>query len=485
MPRPGNMISSLSASIRAGLITVALGITTGASAQEIIERVKNLRYSIFDRPSTTVVRIFDDHYTLSTPEGKRLDSVPATGIGGMVVTHNFHLLQDTLNIVKKGSGPVYQARNGKIQRIDFSLDHNFQQHALEFVYHDTLFRHGGYGLWEARNFISYFSTATREWEILRPINGDEFPPGLFNHNAIVSGEEVYFHGGHTVNPYNPFQRKVNNEVWKFNFKDFRWTNLGRLNEHLSIYNQEVLDPPMASHSERLIIERKQHIFIDPAQNEVRTYAPDNNLFQLMRYGFVDHFIHDGYLYYYALPNSTVKLLYVHQFQSNLNFLRYPVKNVTRELISSEPFHTNETINWWWLLLAPLPIVLGGVLLIRKKRNGSDQQNQAVVLGNRVRYKSTDYPLEPAAAAVLELLLSSNEDVPSSKVMALTSRPGLDYPNQVRQKNQVIRSLNLELRSILHSGKDLIIQTESPEDRRIKRYRIDRSYFSNQPNQHDQ
>ncbi len=448
--------------------------------QERLQQVRGIRLSRFDQNTARLIRVFDDHYTLSTATGDSAIDHPAPGIGDLVRTHNFHLVRGELLMVQKGSGPVLKVREGRIERIDYSIDHRFQKEAIEFVYHDTLFRHGGYAFWEARNHLSYFSTVTNEWEILQPYNGTEFPPGLFQHQGILTGSDLYLIGGYTLNPYNPFEQVFNNNVWKFSFRDYRWTNLGLLAEELTGSNQLVHQPGLLNGTELFCLHQKGVSFLNPSANTFSNEPKHPSLHSAVDFGLLEYFPYRDHLYFYSARRPFDTAFTIKGLIADLDYMRLPMNVLHDQRISPGTLYHQEQVRWWWSLAA-LPIVLGGLVVWRRARKPKSERPQASLRKEGVVFMGIEYPLEPAALAVLNLLLTEPGDVTSARIMEFTSKPGLDYPNQVRQKNQVIRSLNLELRSILRTSSDLIVQTEAPNDRRVKCYRIDRSWFTKQPN----
>ncbi|MFM7328008.1 MAG: hypothetical protein ACKO3B_04665, partial [Bacteroidota bacterium] len=238
------------------------------AAQVTVDTMRASGQSYYDSETETLIRVYRDHYTLSHPDSANAKTFPATGISKWLTNHSVHLLKEKLTLVKSGSGPVYQVTNGTITRIDHALDHEFQHYAVEFVHNDTLFRHGGYGLWEAHNFLTWFSFTTMEWEILRPITGPDFPPGLLRHHAVVNNEDLYLYGGYTIDPWNRLKRVPNLEVWKFNFNNRQWTNLGIINPKLAAVDWDYWPWQFNGAPQRYYRKDQWMIRIDPANNQL-------------------------------------------------------------------------------------------------------------------------------------------------------------------------------------------------------------------------
>lgn len=449
-----------------------------AGAQAIqVERIGRPVMARFFPEVEKIVRVYEDHIIIVNPEGTVRDSIHTPGIGSFALNHNVQLAAGQIIFTKKGSGLVYQLTAGKLKRIDRSMDHNFQQEALEFVRHDTIFRHGGRGFWDAHNLLIFFSFDTFEWEVVRPLKGDR-PPGLYAHHGLISGKDIYMYGGFSINPANPAQQLFNEEVWKFHFPNRTWTRLGKLNPDeilptLKEFEWRAVGSTTAVSGPARYYSKHQWLFrFDPGENEVKFYSAIPRMAKLVPYQFLDYFIYKDHFYQYASENMHLRKgseqLYA-LYKVPLNqFLNNPEK-VLKIYISENK------ISWIWSLLV-LPLIMVPWSLIRAQKPKMVNKTKAILTSNGISYHSTEYALSPVALSVLTLLLSREIDVPSAEIMELTSKPGLDYPNQVRLKNQVIRSLNLELRSIFRTNEELILQTSSAVDRRIKCYCIDRTWF---------
>ena len=124
---------------------------------------------------------------------------------------------------------MWQVKNDTFRRIDNSFNHKMTNGSAVFVHNDTLMKFGGYGYWSDRNFFTYFSETTSEWEFY-PINPTSLlPEGTSRPNFSHTETNFYFSGGVSHDPKNPIIETRNNEVWRYNFKKRTWTDLGTAN----------------------------------------------------------------------------------------------------------------------------------------------------------------------------------------------------------------------------------------------------------------
>ena len=129
-------------------------------------------------------------------------------------------------LVSRSGGMVWEIQNDTFKRIDNSFDHKMTKQSTVFVHNDTIMKFGGYGYWSRRNFFTYYSEVNKEWEFYPINNKAHFPPGVSDVNSTYLNDNFYFSGGHKSDSRSPQNHTKNDNVWHFNFKEKRWTDLG-------------------------------------------------------------------------------------------------------------------------------------------------------------------------------------------------------------------------------------------------------------------
>ena len=89
--------------------------------------------------------------------------------------------------VSRGSGMVWEISNDSMIRIDKSYDHKMTNGSKVFTHNDTIFKFGGYGYWSNRNFFTYFSENSKEWEFYKINPKSYLPPGLSGMDTAWGG----------------------------------------------------------------------------------------------------------------------------------------------------------------------------------------------------------------------------------------------------------------------------------------------------------
>jgi hypothetical protein len=127
-----------------------------------------------------------------------------------------------------------------------------------------------------------------------------------------------------------------------------------------------------------------------------------------------------------------------------------------------------------LALLGLIALMAGLFFFLKKNKTS---KELIAFQNKsLSYQGRTIHLEPEAAALLEMLLQSNGSVSSGEVIRLLENPSLSEAHNFKVKNQVVESLNLNLRTLLNAKQNLIETRRSDEDKRVKSYTVDVKRF---------
>lgn len=92
------------------------------------------------------------------------------------------------------------------------------------------------------------------------------------------------------------------------------------------------------------------------------------------------------------------------------------------------------------------------------------------------YKNVIHPFDSKEIEILKLLLKTDDLVQSSQIMDIVENKTLHYAHNIKVKNLLMDNLNFKLKSVLSTEKDIITSQKSKEDKRIKIYYIDKTYF---------
>ena len=437
--------------------------------------LQNLEVTAFDRESRTVYTLWKD--SLRLWEGPDYASPKTQALKG--APENFPLayepvpLKPSLYFVHVSGGLVYKLEGDSLERIDRSFNHKMQINSTILPYNDTILRYGGYGFWSHRNFFTYFSDASREWEVIPPTGSQEVPRGRQDAQITVDEPYIYVFSGVSQDRINPLQNMPNREVWRFDMDARRWEQLGEASQDLYRYYR------MAHMGDKILYvhpNRPTYIMADPRRNTLAYYnrKPEfQNAVGLNK---------EMYRYQSYYADSTFFLLRMirengvgeRPWKGNLRYDLVDYETFLGSPVAVEPMYTKTGFPW-----APVGGVLGatallGVLWYGRKRY--QERNKVVVSRKGIRYGRQSLEFDPTTREVLELLLRNPEGVYSQQILDLVEKPDLNPAHNIKVKNQVIESLNFRLKSLLGLEEDLIESYRSPQDKRIKRYKIRHSYF---------
>ena len=427
--------------------------------------------SFFDQPTKTLVRIYRDSVTFNNFKTQKKNIQTISGVGEMVASYKPRLLKGELYFFKRGSGQVYRALGDSVIRIDKSFDHKMQQNCAEFIYNDTLYRHGGYGLWSARNFLNYFDLRTREWEVVRPTGSDIFPAGLYKHHLVRKDEKVFVFGGYTVPENDPIGINPFNEVWSYDLKKRRWDLLGKsLGKTFS--NNEPLIFDGFERDATLIFFNHEIIVADPEKNEIVRYAHPDPTLHLYTLNYFEPFFYDGKFWFYRFSNHETARNEAFP-QHTLEFCSIPETKLFAVVLSKDKLYS--PIYNWNLLYFLLGFFTIGYSAFRFQK-WSEKRNKIALMEKGIGFKGRSYEMDKPSLSIIRLLLNYDEEVESNKLLDLISNPELDYTQNIRIKNQLIGQINLRLMSITGSKEEIILTSRSSNDKRIKKYKIRKQLF---------
>jgi len=358
------------------------------------------------------------------------------------------------HFVSVQGGMVYTVENDTLRRIDRSFDHMMQHGAWLFTYDDKIFKYGGYGFWSNREFFIYFDPKQAEWDIYKNIRSKRIPAGMQGVFGIQDNDMIHLFGGYIMNPFNRKEWLMNDEIWTFNFNTLQWNLMGKA---------EPLPDPLkwvAYDNKMVLIYLNDIVEIDVEGNKKTEFQLSSATAQIKAAYLVGH--HND-RFYMLIHNANRETLHIIE-----------EKDFFGPMISENRLYTNPS--YWMgisvkLLVGAIMIVLVIWLIFRWYRN----KNKVHLLENGLRYRSKFVEFDKRQMQVLRLLINHLE-VPSGDILALVEREQYSPAHNERLKVQLVKDLNLKLKTLFSEHDDLIKNFKSRKDRRIRVYKISRQYF---------
>ena len=455
------------------LLVLGFSPQPGCWAQTFrIGHVSTLKATAFDKKTKDIYAVWKDSIRVfNAPDYKTSRLIPITPSktgypGGYLPV----VLNSSLHFVHGAGGMVYQLQQDSIRRIDRSFNHKMQINSTIFSRNDTVMKYGGYGFWSERNFFTYFSKESNEWEIVRPTGSDRLPRGSHNTEVTQNHSHTYIFSGLSANEFNPLMVEEFKEAWRFEWRGRSWEYLGELNQDFSNY-VEVLH--MGDKMLYGLTHNHQYVLVDPVNNQLTYYevnASRRDIYSVWPENNIRCFYDDGKIF-------LVKIIPQKPGETSTGELFYTI--LDEEDFLADPLYSERmyTTNGFPLKLAGGTIgAISFLLLIFYGRKRYLAKDKLLVSTKTIRYKGRKVIMDSTSLKILNLLVRSAGEVPSQKILDLVENPLQNSAHNIRVKNQLIENLNLHLKTLLALDEDLIQSRQSEEDKRVKAYHIQKQHF---------
>ena len=350
---------------------------------------------------------------------------------------------DNIKIVSVGGGQVYKVVNDTLKREDFSFNHKMSFDSAVFVKNDTIYKFGGYGFWSSRNFFTYFDNSSKEWEF-HASNSMLLPPPIHNFNYKLLDEEFIITNGYSPNVNTGTKNQIVSDIWKYNFTDRKWDNLGVSNlpkyDNIIEIDNDVFYARKLKTMDFIFVDYLNNIFYDV--ETANTSIPVNGL------------------------NSIIKRDTLYAYKEG-NFLKKPYRELiyTSKGITEKRIYLRsiELINGLGLSsFTLLTLLISGILFLKYRQN---QKPRITQLG--LRFKGTSYDMLESEKNIIKAIISK-EEVMSQEIYDLVENDNLSYPQNNKIKNDTIKKINNKLEKVL-GIKEFIKSKKLPEDARVLVY----------------
>ena len=375
-------------------------------------------------------------------------------------SYAFNVINNKLYLSLNLGGLVYEIKGNEIIRIDHSFEHKMQISSQQFVYDNRIFRFGGYGFWSARNFFTYFDLNSKEWESYSPVRGDRVPPGMFDVNQFINGDDITYFNGVVIDAFDNLKFDRSTEIWHFNLKSKIWDFKGKATLFFgnNPQNFQYDNYYVAFTEERRIIRVN---FNNDTYEVFENQAVSSKISPQFK-----PFVENGIIYFFANNHAN----------GEIELVSLPIDKFLGKSIKKADFIEKNL----WLeysqviigLIALLILVITFYFVIKFRPTKATQikdKNGVLYVGKAA------INFEENELKVLRYLLKK-DDVPNSELLELVEQKGVHFSHNIRVKNDVLNQLNLKLKAILQVDTNFIIFKKSDSDSRLKVYRLNKQYF---------
>lgn len=352
-------------------------------------------------------------------------------------------------------GSILKIKGDSIFRADNSYEHKMQLGSLEFIRNDTLFRYGGYGFFENRNFFTFYDKKVNGWESF-DINGDVIPERISDFIYHFNKDKLYISGGYTFDKFKKDVKYKNLKTYLFDFNSKKWSVIGDLNT--SIFNSIYF-----SLDENSLINFTDGMIriMDFEQNSIKKFS-SNPISKKIESSFFKPFINKNNLVYFELKNDVlnIKSISIKEFISSL-------KSIENERIYG--------VSYWLYSLIILILVIILLLYVVFKKF----VNKIIKIGDVFFYNLKKIKLNEKEKVIFNLLYTSSkrrEHVENRIITEFFEDRTLNYGTINRRKNESINRLNNKIKVFLSTNTDVIIRTNSQIDKREINYSINSDFL---------
>jgi len=407
-----------------------------------------------------IILLFCDNYYVkyNVTENLIKDSIPYINadssfkISNIITDFEQISIKEKVYFLENTGGGVIEFINGKFTRVDKSYSHRLTFGSTKFNYNNILYQYGGYGFFSNRDFFTFFDPETNEWEVLSPIFGQDVPNGTSSSTGIRFKDKLFLFNGYTVNKLDKKKFDPFNELWSFDLKNKKWEKMGQIATEDLTRNAIVFD------SSALIIDTRGNIqIINPFINKIYKYK-GTPLIEKLSERFTPIYL-NGNLY-----------CITKDINNDLDELRIiNLDKIKGDLISETIFYkkiNSSLINIIFISISIIALFSFLLLLIfgRIRKSGNIK-----IENNFVYFKKIKLELDPVDFDIIELLLKNPEGIDGGEILNITEKKGLNYSHNIRQRNIIIKNINLYFRAKVNINYDVIISNKSSYDQRMRTF----------------
>ena len=414
---------------------------------------------------TSLYLFFNNQYRVINHRDKRIDSTfsyrdDTVNVKHILASYSPIVIKNRIYFIEEEGGGVYEFKERKFDRIDFSFTHKMQVASTIFIHSDTIFRYGGYGFFSSRDFFTYFDFKIREWEAYAPINSDKIPVGSSDNFKTISNNTICLFGGKFNNSKWRKEFVPMKEVWEFNFLDHQWTNLGAIDvNQLSIH-------PIQFKDKLAMVYRLSLEVIDNKNNKISFYK-GNSYISRLKFAPIPLYFDGKFYFVSALGESN---------QDDLCEL--PESEFLGDFTADKKFYRNNSAYLWILYTL---IFLGLVAVMFYWKSYFQLRNKRLKLlmikGNHIHYQNKRVEFDPLSIKVIMvLLIARDKGVSGTELLVITERKDLHNSHNIRERNNLLNVINFRIKTLLETEEDIITSEKSEHDQRVKIYMLRHELF---------
>lgn len=355
-------------------------------------------------------------------------------------------------------GNILTIKKDSVVRIDNSYEHKMQMNSVEFNRNDTVFRYGGYGFFENRNFFTYYDSEINEWESL-DIEGNIIPERISDFVYFIDNNKLFLTGGFKFDQFKKDVKIKNYTSYVFDFVTKKWSITGDMKIHLLRTNSFIIKDGVMVFQDGLIYK------LDFYLNSIITYS-SNSVSKKLESSVLKPFYYNDQILFFKIENDKVQM-------NTIPFGRF-ISSL--EIKNSEKIHDNY-FSYGFIIIIIFSIVF--LILILNKFVIQTYYKKLRKRNEKYYFNFSEITLLEQEKMVLNLLFESSKNigkVENRDVTNVFDDPSLNYGTINRRKNETIQQLNNKLKVVFKTSENIILKDNSLIDKREVNYSLNSKYL---------
>jgi len=401
-----------------------------------------------------ILSVYNENYIIVNKDRFFKINHEAKIIDSLMINNEFDLdgfkliINDSLYFINPQGGEVFSLINNSVKRIDKSFTHKNQLLSSLFSHKGTIYRFGGYGFFGARNFFTYFSEETNEWEVLKT-QSEIFPGGTFDNKYFLIDDDFYLFGGFKLDENDRENNIPLKGMWKFSFDEKKWEN---------IYKSLPYENLKYSKFDFVYND----IFYFKNSGELISYDFKNDLFK--EFNYVKSLDKGNERFpVFAINDTIYSIGTTPNYSENKNRIyKIPIKDL--EILNE--YYGERSFDFKKFLIPIGLLALIILIIVYKKEIGLVKELK--LSNKKLVYGLTKIDLNELEILFAQLLLN-NLGVENQKLINLISND-VDDSQKIRIKNNTIEKLNLKV-NMITKNKFYVQKVPSKSDKRFYSYSL--------------
>lgn len=369
---------------------------------------------------------------------------------------------------KAGGGAVYTFNGIHVHKVAECYDLRSNYWSFDIIHDGEVVKMMGYGLFTLKNNIIYYDRKKKEWESIitsTPIN--QKPQERMSPMGQYSNDEAFICKGNSINNEKEFGERIHtelNDVWKFNFKEYKWTFLGKilspmqLNDHIKIENYK---GKILLFKKEMFGDYGKILVVDLKANTISTIKTKNTAV------FTDiknsNSLNNG-----IFNNKTNKFLLLIDKEDGYssptvfdeNYLMDKTEKVAK-------FYSKPLQSGFYVLIIFMILSMSLIVFLWIKKNS--KTTNGLKLHTKINYGLTDMQnlLNIEEFSLLEIILKNYPDPVQYPDLMQIYDSSYTYETQIKRLRFALESLEYKLQKNLKVSYKVLISRKNDQDKRIK------------------